>query len=121
MEEPPRVARRVLVVDADQLEALVLAKYLEVLGKDKRFKLVGINYKDAPGDARRFLHKYGDPYLASGADRSGRTSINWGVYGVPETYVVNRKGIIIYKVVGPITDANLMSTVMPQIEKALKD
>jgi len=94
--------------------------YLEVLGKDKRFKLVGINYKDAPADARRFLHRFGNPYAASGADRNGRTSIDWGVYGVPETYVINRKGIIIYKVVGPITDANLMNTVMPEIEKALK-
>ena len=95
--------------------------YLEVLGKDKRFKLVGINYKDAPADARRFLNRFGDPYAASGADRSGRTSIDWGVYGVPETYVVNRKGTIVYKVVGPITDSNLMSTVMPQIEKALAE
>lgn len=95
--------------------------FLEVLGKDKRFKLVGINYKDAPADARRFLNRYGDPYAASGADRAGTASINWGVYGVPETYVINRKGIITYKVVGPISDANLMSTVMPEIEKAMKD
>jgi cytochrome c biogenesis protein CcmG/thiol:disulfide interchange protein DsbE len=95
--------------------------YLEVLGKDKRFKLVGINYKDAAADARRFLNRFGDPYAASGADRAGTASINWGVYGVPETYVIDRKGVIIYKLVGPVTQANLTDTVMPQIEKALKE
>ncbi len=95
--------------------------YLEVLGKDKRFKLVGINYKDSAADARRFLNMYGNPFIASGADRSGRTSIDWGVYGVPETYVVNRAGTIIYKLVGPITADNLSNTVMPEIEKALKN
>jgi cytochrome c biogenesis protein CcmG/thiol:disulfide interchange protein DsbE len=95
--------------------------FLEVLGKDKRFKLVGINYKDAAADARRFLNFYGNPFVANGADRSGRSSINWGVYGVPETYVINRKGVITYKLVGPVTQANLTDTVMPQIEKALKE
>jgi len=95
--------------------------FLEVLGKDKRFKLVGINYKDSAADARRFLNMYGNPFIASGADRSGRASIDWGVYGVPETYVINRKGTIVYKLVGPITAANLTDTVMPEIEKALKD
>ena len=94
--------------------------FLEVLGKDKRFKLVGINYKDAPEDARRFLNRFGDPFVANGADRSGRSSIDWGVYGVPETYVINRAGTITYKLVGPVSDANLMSTLMPEIEKALK-
>jgi cytochrome c biogenesis protein CcmG/thiol:disulfide interchange protein DsbE len=95
--------------------------FLEVLGKDKRFKLVGINYKDATSDARRFLNFYGNPFAASGADRSGRTSIDWGVYGVPETYVINRAGTITYKLVGPITQANLADTVLPEIDKALKN
>jgi cytochrome c biogenesis protein CcmG/thiol:disulfide interchange protein DsbE len=94
--------------------------FLEALGRDKRFKLVGINYKDATSDARRFLNFYGNPFAASGADRSGRASIDWGVYGVPETYVIDRAGTITYKLVGPITQANLADTVLPQIEKALK-
>ena len=88
-----------------------------MLGKDKRFKLVGINYKDAPGDARRFLNRYGNPFAASGADRSGRASIDWGVYGVPETYVIDRDGTITYKLVGPITEANLADTVLPRDRK----
>ena len=59
--------------------------FLEQLSKDKRIQLVGINYKDAPDNARRFLNRYGNPFVASGADGNGRTSIDWGVYGVPET------------------------------------
>ena len=95
------------------------APFLEQLARDKRFQLVGINYKDAPDDARRFLGRFGNPYVASGADRSGRESINWGVYGVPETYVVDRNGVITYKLVGPILPGNLQSVLMPAIEKAL--
>ncbi len=94
--------------------------FLEALSKDDRFQLVGINYKDAPGDARRFLGRFGNPYAACGADRSGRESINWGVYGVPETYVIDRDGRIAYKLVGPIDAANLQSKLAPAIEKALK-
>ena len=95
------------------------APFLEQLARDKRFQLVGINYKDAPDDARRFLGRFGNPYVASGADCSGRESINWGVYGVPETYVVDRNGVITYKLVGPILPGNLQSVLMPAIEKAL--
>jgi cytochrome c biogenesis protein CcmG, thiol:disulfide interchange protein DsbE len=93
--------------------------FLEVLSKDKRIQLVGINYKDAPDDARRFLGRYGNPYAASGADRSGHESINWGVYGVPETYLIGRDGRVQYKLVGPIDADNLAQMLEPQIKKAL--
>ena len=93
--------------------------FLAALAKDPRIQLVSINYKDAAADARRFLGRYGNPYAASGADRSGRESIDWGVYGVPETYVVTRDGVIAYKLVGPITADNLARAIEPQIEKAL--
>ena len=93
--------------------------FLEALAKDKRVQLVGINYKDAPADARRFLGRYGNPYAASGTDRSGRESINWGVYGVPETYLITRDGRIAYKLVGPIDARNLTSKLAPEIDKAL--
>jgi cytochrome c biogenesis protein CcmG, thiol:disulfide interchange protein DsbE len=95
--------------------------FLEALSKNKRIQLVGINYKDAPDDARRFLGRYGDPYAASGADRSGRESINWGVYGVPETYLIGRDGRVHYKLVGPIDADNLTRKLEPQIEKALAE
>ncbi len=94
--------------------------FLEQLSKDKRIQLVGINYKDAAADARRFLNRFGNPYLASGADTSGRQSIDWGVYGVPETFLVGRDGTIAYKLVGPITADNLVKMLEPEIAKALK-
>jgi cytochrome c biogenesis protein CcmG/thiol:disulfide interchange protein DsbE len=96
------------------------APFLESLSKDKRIQLVGINYKDAAADARRFLNRYGNPYMASGADTSGRQSIDWGVYGVPETFLVGRDGHIAYKLVGPITADNLVKVLEPEIAKALK-
>jgi len=93
--------------------------FLEQLATDKRIQLVGINYKDAPDNARRFLSRYGNPFVATGADAKGRTSIDWGVYGVPETFLVGRDGRILYKLVGPITAANLTRVLKPEIEKAL--
>jgi cytochrome c biogenesis protein CcmG/thiol:disulfide interchange protein DsbE len=94
--------------------------FLDQLSKDKRIQLVGINYKDAAGDARRFLGRYGNPFVAAGADSNGRTSIDWGVYGVPENYLIGRDGRIAYKLVGPITAENLLKELGPEIEKALK-
>ena len=92
--------------------------FLEQLSKDKRIQLVGINYKDAPDNARRFLNRYGNPFAAAGVDENGRTSIDWGVYGVPETYVIGRDGSITFKLVGPITAENLAGTLGPEIAKA---
>jgi cytochrome c biogenesis protein CcmG/thiol:disulfide interchange protein DsbE len=93
--------------------------FLEQLAKDKRIQLVGINYKDSPDNARRFLNRYGNPFAATGRDEAGRTSIDWGVYGVPETFLVGRDGRIAYKLVGPITADNLTRTLEPEIAKAL--
>jgi cytochrome c biogenesis protein CcmG/thiol:disulfide interchange protein DsbE len=92
--------------------------YLEQLSKDKRIKLVGINYKDPTDNARRFLNRYGNPFVAVGVDASGRTSIDWGVYGVPETYLIGRDGTIAYKLVGPVTAENLDGALNPEIAKA---
>jgi cytochrome c biogenesis protein CcmG, thiol:disulfide interchange protein DsbE len=92
--------------------------YLEQLSRDKRIKLVGINYKDPTENARRFLNRYGNPFVAVGTDSSGRTSIDWGVYGVPETYLIGRDGTIAYKLVGPVTAENLATALNPEIAKA---
>jgi len=94
-------------------------QYLDRLAKDKRFRLVGINYKDAPDNARRFLNRYGNPFVASGTDQSGRGSIDWGVYGVPENFVIGKDGRIAYKLVGPVTAENIDAVLRPEIEKAL--
>ncbi|MCA1530789.1 DsbE family thiol:disulfide interchange protein [Bradyrhizobium yuanmingense] len=96
------------------------APLLTEMAKDKRFQLVGINYKDAADNARRFLGRYGNPFGHVGVDANGRASIEWGVYGVPETFVVGREGTIVYKLVGPITPQNLKAVLMPELEKALK-
>lgn len=95
------------------------APLLDKLAQDKRFQIVGINYKDAPDNARRFLNRYGNPFVAAGADAKGRASIDWGVYGVPETFLIGRDGAIAYKLVGPITPENLAKVLVPEIEKAL--
>jgi cytochrome c biogenesis protein CcmG/thiol:disulfide interchange protein DsbE len=95
------------------------APLLMKLADDKRIRLVGINYKDQADNARRFIGRHGNPFTAVGTDGNGRASIDWGVYGVPETFLVGRDGRIAYKLVGPITPGNLDATLKPAIEKAL--
>ncbi|MEW6766847.1 MAG: DsbE family thiol:disulfide interchange protein [Pseudomonadota bacterium] len=95
------------------------APLLLQLAQDKRIRVVGINYKDAPDNARRFLGRYGNPFAAVGIDPNGRASIEWGVYGVPETFIVGRDGNIAYKLIGPITPDNIDGVLKTEIEKAL--
>ena len=95
------------------------APLLMQLARDSRLRLVGINYKDDPDNARRFLGHYGNPFAAAGADESGRAGIEWGVYGVPETFVIGRDAHIVYKLVGPITPDNFDSVLKPAIDKAV--
>ncbi len=92
---------------------------LVALAADRRIRVVGITYKDQPDNARRFLGRFGNPFASNGVDLSGRTAIEWGVYGVPETFVVGRDGRITYKLIGPITPSNLERALKPAIEKAL--
>jgi len=96
------------------------APLLVALSRDKRLQVIGINYKDAPDNARRFLGRYGNPYGIVGVDGNGRAAIEWGVYGVPETFIVGRQGTIVYKMVGPVTRENIGSALKVEIEKALK-
>jgi cytochrome c biogenesis protein CcmG, thiol:disulfide interchange protein DsbE len=96
------------------------APLLTELGKDERLQMVGINYKDAPDNARRFLGRYGNPFGIVGVDTNGRAAIEWGVYGVPETFIVGREGKIAYKMVGPLTPDNINTEFKAEIEKALK-
>ncbi len=95
------------------------APFIEQLAKDTRIRLVGINYKDSAENARRFLNRYNNPFVANGVDANGRTAIDWGVYGVPETFLIGRDGRVAYKLVGPITAENLARELTPEIEKAL--
>jgi cytochrome c biogenesis protein CcmG, thiol:disulfide interchange protein DsbE len=95
------------------------AALLMVLAADRRIRIAGMNYKDQPENAIRFLARYGNPFVANGVDANGRSAIEWGVYGVPESFLVGRDGRIAYKLIGPITPENLDNTLKPEIEKAL--
>jgi len=77
----------------------------------------GLNYKDKPDDAAKWLDDLGDPYTRTGADISGQVGIEWGVYGVPETFVIDRDGRIAHKHIGPITPQALNETLLPLIRK----
>jgi cytochrome c biogenesis protein CcmG, thiol:disulfide interchange protein DsbE len=96
------------------------APLLTALGQDKRLQVIGINYKDTAENARRFLGRYGNPFGMVGVDSNGRAAIEWGVYGVPETFVVGHDGKIAFKLVGPITPDNIDSVLKAEIDKALK-
>ena len=88
------------------------------LAKDTSVDLVGINYKDQTSNARRFLGMLENPFKAVGVDQSGTTAIDWGVHGVPETFVVNGSGVIVFKHVGPISPKILSQSILPAIAKA---
>ena len=92
---------------------------LNALAKSKRVPIYGINYKDKPEAARAWIAELGNPYIRIGAD-DGRVGIEWGVYGVPETFVVDRQGRIRYKHVGPLTQADLDQKILPLIAKLEK-
>ena len=83
-------------------------------------RLAGLAYKDDPSQSLRFLRELGNPYQLIGVDRSGRVGIDWGVYGVPETFVLRGDGTIAYKHIGPITAESLRDKLMPAIEAAAK-
>ena len=80
--------------------------------------IYGLNQKDSPENARQFLQELGNPYDAIGADINGRVSIDWGVYGVPETFVINAAGTITYKQIGPLNEESYRNGLLPAIEAA---
>lgn len=83
------------------------------LAEEHGVAIQGINYKDKPEDAARYLEANGDPYVGIGADADGRAGIEWGVYGVPETYVIDREGRIRYRHVGPLMPEDVQETILP--------
>lgn len=91
---------------------------LMALAKQNGVRVIGVNYKDPPPGGRRFIGRYGNPYAAVGADVTGRAAIEWGVYGMPETFVIDGNGIIVFKHVGPLSPAVLESGLLPALAKA---
>jgi len=90
---------------------------LVALAKEGRVPLVGLNYKDKADDAKAWLARFGDPYLVSVSDLDGRTGIEYGVYGVPETFVIDRQGVIRYKQIGPVTAEKLERSILPLVRE----
>lgn len=87
------------------------------LAAQRRLPIYGLDYKDEAGDALQWLARHGDPYTAIGFDAQGRVGLDYGVYGVPETYVLDRRGVIRYKHIGPLTRDVLEDTLLPLIER----
>src|SRR4051794_7769680 len=92
--------------------------FLEQLKSSANVDIYGVNYKDDAAAARRFIGRYGNPYKAVGTDAQGRAAIDWGVYGTPETFVVNGRGEVVLKHVGPITSDAILTELLPAIQKA---
>lgn len=94
------------------------APALGILAARKDIRLYGLVYKDTAAKARSFLGEVGNPFARIGLDADGSLGIEWGVYGVPETFIIGRDGVVIDRVTGPLTDDVLMDRVIPAIEKA---
>lgn len=103
-------------IEHPNLRKLAENKALAAMG----VRLVGVNYKDDPANAMKFLNADGNPYAAIGMDSSGRVGIDWGLTGVPETFIIRGDGTIAFKYTGPITEEALNQTILPQIDKALR-
>jgi cytochrome c biogenesis protein CcmG/thiol:disulfide interchange protein DsbE len=94
--------------------------HVQALSRAKLAPLVGLNYKDARDDARTWLQRLGDPYTVSLVDGDGRVGINFGVYGVPETFVIDKKGVIRFKHTGPLTPAVVDTRIVPLLKELTK-
>ena len=90
---------------------------LTAIANTGKVEIYGLNYKDEREAAKRWLKVYGDPYIASGFDQDGRVGIDWGVYGTPETFLIDQQGIIRHKVIGPITTKIWQKELLPMISK----
>ena len=92
-------------------------KVISKLATMKLLSVVGLNYKDKREDAKRWLKQFGNPYAVSAWDNKGKVGIDWGVYGVPESFVIDQAGIVQYKHIGPVTDESLQQILIPLINK----
>ena len=85
--------------------------------KMKKVNLIGLNYKDENSEAHRWLRQFGDPYTLSVTDTEGGVGIDWGVYAVPETFIIDKKGIVRFKHIGAVTGELVIETILPLLEK----
>lgn len=94
-------------------------EFVTRLAQMELVKVIGLNYKDKSVDAKGWLQQWGDPYSASLMDTDGRIGIDWGVYGVPETFIVDKRGFIKHKIIGPINQGTLDSEIVPLLRELL--
>jgi len=92
-------------------------KVITRLANMKLLPVVGLNYKDKRDDAKRWLAQFGNPYTVSAWDNKGKVGIDWGVYGVPESFVIDQSGVVRYKHIGPVTDESLQTILIPLINQ----
>jgi cytochrome c biogenesis protein CcmG/thiol:disulfide interchange protein DsbE len=92
---------------------------ITALAKRNLVSVIGLNYKDEPDDATRWLEQFGNPYTASVMDGDGRVGIDWGVYGVPETFIIGADGMIKYKHIGPVTHESLEQKILPILKELM--
>ena len=90
---------------------------LNKLAAEEVAPIYGLNYKDVAAEAKKYLDSFGNPYTANAFDENGRVGIEWGVYGAPETFIIDKKGIIRYKHIGPLTQKDLDKTILPKIKQ----
>lgn len=93
--------------------------FIMELARDDRIQVVGLNYKDQNANALRFLAQLGNPFAAVGIDQRGSAAIDWGVYGIPETFIVDAMGIVRYKQIGPLSPKSYQDKFLPELEKAI--
>lgn len=91
------------------------------IARNKTIPIMGVDWKDKPGDGAKWLNRFGNPYSRIGDDRAGRVAIDFGVTGAPETFVIDHQGVIRYKHVGPITEYDWYETLLPLIKKLQAD
>ena len=97
-----------------RIEHPVLTRFAE----SRRVRVVGYNWKDEPADALRWLEQFGNPFWLVLADVDGRSAIDWGIYGAPETFLVDRNGVVQWKHVGPLSDEIIAKELMPALQKS---
>lgn len=105
-------------VPCHQEHPLLMSLASDTALKEQHVRVFGLAYKDSSENIAKFLGDKGNPYTRVGADRAGRAAIDWGVYGVPETFVVKGDGTIVYKFVGPMTEEDFRGILLPEIKKA---
>lgn len=91
--------------------------FITRLANETNIAVVGLNYKDQQENAKRWLQQFGNPFSVTVEDSAGRAGMDWGVYGVPETFIIDKKGMVRLKHVGPVTEADLEKTLLPLIQK----